>query len=316
MPSSQPFTVEALERERQTKLKEAVGSENEQLKKEKERKRDQLQAQIKNFQKPVDRDAMPTCTSYASAEAYVIKAMKKGAKMADLRLDLTHQRLAIVPADVLRLGDSLVELSVVGNMICELPADLDLCRRLHVLNLACNELAGLPNLSGLRELSHVGLGFNRVTDQGLAALNRSLPFQLQSLDLMANELISLQGVIDAFEEKFPKLVHLGLKGNPLAIRSDYKPLITRSALGIHLTLLDGQEVTPEMREGGDTSLGDLNVGGGGGDGGEDGSEEDEEEEDDADDDKKLTLRVTVAQLAGLPDLTAGAPAPADAARPE
>ena len=323
MPAPQPFTVEALERERQVKLKEAVGGENEQARKEKEQKRDRLLSQIKGFQAP-SAENTPTCTSYASAEAYIIKAMKKGAKMADLRLDLTHQKLTIVPADVLRLGDSLVQLSVVGNMICELPADLDLCRRLRVLNLACNELSGLPNLSGMRELIHVGLGFNRVTDSGIPALNRCLPFQLQSLDLSGNELLSLQALADAMEDKFPKLVHLSLKGNPLAIRADYKAAVVRSALGIHLTMLDGQEVTAETREGGGggTGLGELDGGGGAGaegagdDAGEEEAEEEEEEEEDSE--KKLTLRVTVAQLAGVPEAAAPAAAPAadaDAAPP-
>ena len=72
MPSeSKPFTVEALERERQARLKEAVAGEP--ANKGKAEKRDLLQAQIAKFQKPIDADSAPTCKSYAAAEALIIK---------------------------------------------------------------------------------------------------------------------------------------------------------------------------------------------------------------------------------------------------
>ena len=243
-----PYTVEALERERQQRLKEAIA--NEPSKKDKEEKRDRLAAQVDSWRRQKNGTTdVQTCTSYADAEAVLIKAIKAEKDAPDLRLDLTRLRLSVVPADVLRLGDSLVELSLVGNAICELPADLDLCKRLKVLNCAANELSGLPNLAGLRELSHVGLGYNCVNDAALPALNRSLPTCLQSLDLSANELLDLSTFIDLFEDKFAKLYHLSLQHNPLAIRPGYKTDICKSALGANLTLIDNVEVTPEIRDG-------------------------------------------------------------------
>merc|ERR1719231_892069 len=107
------FTVEALDRERQQRLREAVAGEGDRV--AKAEKRDALASAISAFQSLADPDAPPTCKSYAEAETLIIKAMKKGKKMADVRLDLTHQRRTVVPADVLRLGESLVQLSVVGN---------------------------------------------------------------------------------------------------------------------------------------------------------------------------------------------------------
>lgn len=209
------FTVEGLERERQAKLKEAVAGEPNFRDEEDEEYSDELLKQIADFQSPDDPNAPPTCKSYAAAEALIIKAMKQGAKMADVRLDLTNQRLSVVPADVLRLGESLVQLSVVGNTIVELPTDLDLCKRLRVLNLAANELSGLPKLTTLKGLVHVGLAYNRVTDQALGALHRCLPAALQSLDLTANELVHLDTLLELFEEKFHSMRHLSLMSNPL-----------------------------------------------------------------------------------------------------
>ena len=72
-----------------------------------------------------------------------------------LRLNLTMQKLLVVPAAVCKL-DSLVELSVVANRICELPAQLGQCWRLRVLNAGANELCALPVLSETT-LVHVGL---------------------------------------------------------------------------------------------------------------------------------------------------------------
>ena len=302
------WTIEALERERQSRLKEAVAGEPSAT--GKAEKRDALAAQIAKFQNPEDPDAPSTCKSYEAAEALIIKAMKKGAKMAEVRLDLTHQRLTVVPADVLRLGESLVQLSVVGNSILELPADLDLCKRLRVLNLAANELAGLPKLTTMRELMHVGLGYNRVTDAGLPALSRCLPSSLQSLDLTANELINLEGLLELFDEKFHSLRHLSLKSNPLAIRGDYRSIVAKSSFGAHVTLLDGAELGAA-----DTQPAAVpEAASGGGEGAEGEGEEEEEAAEVVDDGKpKVTLKVTVMQLSGVPEVAA--PAPADEAAP-
>ena len=240
--------------------------------------------------------------------------------MCDVRLDLTRQKLTIVPADVLRLGDSLCQLSIVGNLVCELPADLDLCRRLRVLNLAANELSGLPNLSGLKELTHVGLSYNKVSDAGLPALQRCLPACLQSLDLAANELCHLEALLEVFEERLPKLQHASLRANPLAIRVGYKALVACSVFGAHLTLFDGAQISPDMREdaatrdaaaagsalGGHAAAVDSHADGEIVDNaGEEGAEPEAHAEDNGND-HNVTLRVTIMQLAGVPN----APLPA------
>ena len=297
MPSEKVYTVEALERERQAKLKEAVAGEPNFQDEDDEEYSDELLKQIASFQTTDDPNGPPTCKSYAAAEALIIKAMKKGAKMADVRLDLTNQQLSVVPADVLRLGESLVQLSVVGNMIVELPADLDLCKRLRVLNLAANELAGLPKLVGLKGLIHVGLGYNRVTDHGLQALHRCLPAGLQSLDLTANELTNLENLLEAFEEKFHSLRHLSLMSNPLAISGSYRSTVAKSALGSHLSQLDGTELSADSLAPPPAAVG-----------GAEGEGEEEEEEEVVDDGKpKVTLKVTIMQLSGVPEV-AEAPA--------
>jgi hypothetical protein len=320
MPSATVFTVEALERERQARLKEAVAGEPTDD--AKEARRERLQDQIKSFQAPPTGESLPTCKSYATAEAVIIKAMKSGKKNCDLRLDLTHQKLTVVPADVLRLGDSLCQLSVVGNFICELPADLDLCRRLRVLNLAANELAGLPNLSGLKELMHVGLAYNKVDDMSVGTLCRCLPRCLDSLDLAGNELCDLETFLDLFNEKFERLQHLSLKANPLAIRAGYKSIVGKSSFGAHLTQLDGVEMTAEIREAPLPGAGGGAAGAGApaaaeaegdeeGADGEEGAAEEGEEEEGA---NMITLRVKVMQLAGVP-MPAAKATDADAAEP-
>ena len=238
-------TVEQLERERQQRLKEAVAGEL--ASDGKEERRDRLQRQISTFQAPLEKDAPQTCKSYAAAEAVIIKAMKSGAKFCDIRLDLTHQKLLVVPADVLRLGESLIHLSLVGNFLCELPTDLDLCRRLRVLNLSANELCSLPDLSELGELSHVGMSYNRVEDAGLPALCRALPRSLKSLDLSANELCDMEGFIDVFDDAFGGLQHLALKHNPLVLQRAYRSTLLAASIGAHLTVLDGDDVSAEMR---------------------------------------------------------------------
>ena len=302
------WTIEALERERQTRLKEAVAGEPSKT--GKAERRDALAAEIKKFQNPEDPDAPPTCKSYEAAEALIIKAMKKGAKMAEVRLDLTHQRLTVVPADVLRLGESLVQLSVVGNSILELPADLDLCKRLRVLNLAANELAGLPKLTTMRDLIHVGLGYNKITDAGLPMLSRCLPSSLQSLDLTANELIDLEGLLELFDEKFHSLRHLSLKSNPLAIRGDYRSTVAKSSFGAHVNLLDGGDLSAA-----DTAPAAVpEAASGGGEGAELEGEDEEAAAEVVDDGKpKITLKVTVMQLSGVPEVAASAPATDEAA---
>ena len=81
-----------------------------------------------------------------------------------LRLNLTTQKLLVVPAAVTKL-EGLIELSVVGNRICELPAALGQCWRLRVLNAGANELCGLPLLTDTT-LVHVGMSCNMVADDG------------------------------------------------------------------------------------------------------------------------------------------------------
>jgi hypothetical protein len=243
---SAPLTVEALERERQARLKEAVAGEPDYIEEEepedewKDDKRQSFTRQQKAFSSLAD---MPTCTSYSAAEKLVLKTMKAGGKLLDLRLDLTLQRLQVVSGEVLKLGDSLRELTVVGNRICEMPAELDLCRRLRVLNLAANDLSGLPDLTRLKELAHVGLACNRVDDSSLPAVVRSLPASLASLDLGANELCSLESLLSAFEARaLPGLRQLTLKSNPLGLIRLYRLRVAATSFGSALTLLD--EVPP------------------------------------------------------------------------
>ena len=272
---------------------------------------DALAPKVAAFQNAGDPDGPPTCkcSSPPQAEELIIKAMKKGAKMADVRLDLTYQNLTVVPADVLRLGESLVQLSVVGNGLVEMPADLDLCRRLRVLNLSCNELSGLPKLSGLRELVHVGLGYNRITDRDLTPLKRNLPGTLQSLDLTANDLVNLEGLLELFEEGFT-LKHFALKHNPLAINPGYRNTVVKSAFGALLTMLDGVEVVAAdpAAEAAAKAAAEAEAAAKA-EAGED-EDEGEEEEDDEDDSgpPKAHLKLTIMQLSGIPEEPAAAPA--------
>lgn len=61
--------------------------------------------------------------------------------------------------------ESLVELSLVGNRICELPAELGRCWQLKTLNAGANELCRLPNLERTM-LLHAGLSCNLFSDDG------------------------------------------------------------------------------------------------------------------------------------------------------
>ena len=134
------------------------------------------------------------------------------------------------------------------NAVLASAPGLDLCTRLRVLNLAANELEGLPDMSAMAELLHVGVGYNRVDDHGLGALVRCLPrAKLQSLDLGSNELTDLEAALDALEP-LTALRHLTLQGNPLCIRPDYRATCARHPLSARLAQLDGTEL-PSASEG-------------------------------------------------------------------
>ena len=309
-------TVEALERERYARLKEAVAGEPDFIEEEepedewRDERREGLQSQVKAFTNLAE---VPTCTTTSAAETLILRAMKAGKKQPDLRLDFTMRKLLVLPADVLQLGEALRELTVVGNRICELPTDLGVCRRLRVLNLAANELSGLPNLLDLGELAHVGMAFNRVDDRSLPMLVRSLPESLSSLDLGANQLCSLDGLIESVEERgLAGLKQLTLKGNPLCIARGYKQLVAASSFGAKLSLLD--EAALPAPQAADEAEADL-----------DAPDEHEEGVDSAEAKAKAkakalakrmaTIRVTVEKISGvpMPAEAADAPAAADAA---
>ena len=309
MPSEKQYTVEALERERQARLKEAVMNS---LPFKDDDDDDDLADALAPRSPPSRTRAIRTARRRANrrrGRGAHHQGDEKGVKMADVRLDLTYQNLTVVPADVLRLGESLVQLSVVGNGLVEMPADLDLCRRLRVLNLSCNELSGLPKLSGLRELVHVGLGYNRITDRDLTPLKRNLPGTLQSLDLTANDLVNLEGLLELFEEGFT-LKHFALKHNPLAINPGYRNTVVTSAVGALLTMLDGVEVVAAdpAAEAAAKAAAEAEAAAKA-EAGED-EDEGEEEEDDEDDSgpPKAHLKLTIMQLSGIPEEPAAAPA--------
>eukprot|EP00966_Prymnesium_polylepis_P145226 3353697-Prymnesium_polylepis.1 len=121
------------------------------------------------------------------------------------------QKLLVVPAAVCKL-DCIVELSVVGNKICELPAELGKCWRMRVLNAGANELCGLPPLNGTT-LVHVGMSCNMVADDCLEGIVESLPPSVQSIDLSTNELCSRAEALKTLST-VPNLKQLALKRNP------------------------------------------------------------------------------------------------------
>ncbi len=84
---------------------------------------------------------------------------------------------------------------------------------------AARRLEAAGSLAGCPALQHAGLGFNRLAALELPAA--ALP-ALVSLDLTHNALCALGPLLAALAAGLPALRVLGLAGNPLALRADYR----------------------------------------------------------------------------------------------
>ncbi|GLI58925.1 hypothetical protein VaNZ11_000710 [Volvox africanus] len=148
-------------------------------------------------------------------------------------LDLSNNHVASIPTK--GLPDSLVELTITGCQLTELPTCIGSLPRLKKLFAGANKLQHIEPVFRSQSLQHVGLAYNRVAmlpaEQVLAAS------PLLSLDLSHNDLEGLVATLTQLSS-LPSLAALSLGGNPLALAPRYVAE-TRGRLK-QLLFLDGQ----------------------------------------------------------------------------
>lgn len=150
-------------------------------------------------------------------------------------------KLSEVDAGV-RAFRGLRELTLSGNnveVVRHLPPNVQ------SINLYANRLRGFALEDGPAEsVVHLGAGYNYLDEAGLLSVARDLP-NVMVLDVGCNSLTNLEQVL-TIVESLPKLRHLYLAGNPVALAVDYRTTVIRRLP--ELESLDEYEITPEFRE--------------------------------------------------------------------
>ena len=130
--------------------------------------------------------------------------------IANLRtLDLSHNRIAKLPAKVRGLAPKLKTLALTDNRLSDLPDELCECKELQTLSLGQNSLTSLPDaLGALGKLKTLVLAHNRLValPESMCALQ-----SLQQLDASHNKLRALPAAFGAL----CMLAHADLSDNEL-----------------------------------------------------------------------------------------------------
>ncbi|GFR43570.1 hypothetical protein Agub_g4665 [Astrephomene gubernaculifera] len=158
-------------------------------------------------------------------------------------LDLSNNHISSIPEKC--LPSSLVELTLTGCQLTELPNCIGTLPRLKKLYAGANRLQHVEPVFRSTSLQHVGLSYNRVSYLPGELLPTS---PLMSLDLSHND---LEGLVNTLVQLswLPSLAALSLAGNPLALVPRYAAE-ARGRLK-QLMFLDGQrlDLPPSSRPG-------------------------------------------------------------------
>ena len=170
--------------------------------------------------KQAEATAVPALCNNQKTYMYVDEAVKEPEKVC--RLDLTGQKLTVLPSSVSKLKNlraiyltsnylsqfppelfsltNLEEINLSENLITSVPKDIQLLKQLHVLNLTGNNVESLPpEIGDLTNLTTLLLGSNNL---------QTVPSQitkppLESLDLSANN-FSVQEM-EKIKSMFPNI---------------------------------------------------------------------------------------------------------------
>ncbi|KAG2451349.1 hypothetical protein HYH02_003953 [Chlamydomonas schloesseri] len=183
-------------------------------------------------------EAAATKNPYLTMSTLKLSAMPNGIeKLRSLtNLDISNNPITSIPENALPL--SLVELTVTGCQLVELPVSLADLPRLQKLFAGANKLHSIEPVFESASLQHAGLAYNCVAVlPSNEALLRGSP--LLSLDLAHNDLEGLAPTLTALAA-LPSLAALSLGGNPVALAPRYVSE-ARSRLR-QLMFLDGQRL--------------------------------------------------------------------------
>ena len=161
--------------------------------------------------KPPERHEMAEKTGVFALESKgLVEIPSKVWGIANLRtLDLSHNRIAKLPAKVRGLAPKLKTLALTDNRLSDLPDELCECKELQTLSLGQNSLTSLPDaLGALGKLKTLVLAHNRLValPESMCALQ-----SLQQLDASHNKLRALPAAFGAL----CMLAHADLSDNEL-----------------------------------------------------------------------------------------------------
>lgn len=106
---------------------------------------------------------------------HTLARLRAGELQGSTRLDLRGCGLVELPAEVLRLADTLEVLDVSGNELGTLPDDMACLSRLHTLFASNNRFSSLPSVLGrLPALDTMGFKANQIAEVPAAALAPTL----------------------------------------------------------------------------------------------------------------------------------------------
>ena len=137
--------------------------------------------------------------------AYPREITAVGTNLEVLRLD--HNKLSDLTTDVSNLCN-LYEFSAVHNELYNLPIEITRWTKLQSLNLSYNNLATIPNVRSLKELSRLDLSNNQLVT---LPPNMRLWTSLRDLNLRNNKISELFGEIGELE----RLISIDLSSNRL-----------------------------------------------------------------------------------------------------
>ncbi|KAG2445698.1 hypothetical protein HXX76_000305 [Chlamydomonas incerta] len=182
-------------------------------------------------------EAAATKNPYLTLSSMKLAALPNGLeKLRTLtNLDISNNAITSIPENA--LPHSLVELTVTGCQLVELPASIADLPRLKKLFAGANKLRAIDPVFESASLQHAGLAYNCVAVLPPEEALRGSP--LLSLDLAHNDLEGLVPTLTALAA-LPSLAALSLGGNPVALGPRYVAEV-RARLR-QLMFLDGQRL--------------------------------------------------------------------------
>ena len=158
---------------------------------------------------PADLSALPMPSTPLATPTQTLARLRAGELQGSTHLDLRGCGLVELPAEVLRLADTLEVLDVSGNALSTLPDGMARLSRLHTLFASNNRFTSLPPVVGrLPALDTMGFKANQIAEVPASALAPTLRW----LILTDNRI----GVLPPSLTECTRLQKLMLAGNRLA----------------------------------------------------------------------------------------------------